>query len=277
MTDSAPRANRSESTADESFDRLVEYIGEEIEFATSYYNNAYLDRRISARMRRVATDTYEEYRQLLAEDESEQTALLDFLSVNVTGFFRNPSVWERLRPALRTLASERRRISAWSAPCSDGREPYSLAMLALEEELDARMRITGTDIDADALERARAGVYETTRTTDIGEELAPLTSHERYVDRDGDRFAVSEAVQSLVSFDCHDLITGRARGPFDLVLCRNLLIYIDAEHKRPVFETITRSLRDGGYLVIGKTESLPAVFREAFTPVDKKRRIYRMQ
>ncbi|MFB6105662.1 MAG: protein-glutamate O-methyltransferase CheR [Halobacteriaceae archaeon] len=263
----------------DGFERLVSYIEEEVEFATSYYNDAYLDRRISARMRRTDSEDYGTYLRLLRDDQDERAALLDFLSVNVTSFFRNPEVWEALRPLLAESTSGRGRTEWWSAPCSDGREPYSLAMLALDDDgVDTRrLSITGSDIDREALATARRGCYETTRTTDVAAELEPLSTYEPYVDRDGDAFSVRDRVKELVTFDHHDLIRGDPRSGFDLVLCRNLFIYIDPAYKRPVFETIRDSLESGGYLVIGKTETMPKAFRDAFEPVDKTNRIYRKQ
>ena len=265
------------STDPLAFDHLLEYVESELDFVTSYYDDAYLDRRISSRMRRTDTEEYEAYLELLRTDEAEQTALLDAFSVNVTSFFRNPEVWEEIRSVLRTLSAERDRVRLWSAACSDGREPYSLAMLALDDpEVDAsRVEITATDIDREILAAARQGVYRSTRTTDIGEQLAPLDEYERYVERDGDQFAVADPVKELVSFERHDLISGDPKSDFDLVVCRNLFIYIDAEHKLPILETVSNSLSASGYLVIGKTETLPDSLKPAFEPRARRLRIYK--
>ncbi|MFC6725779.1 CheR family methyltransferase [Halobium palmae] len=127
------------------------------------------------------------------------------------------------------------------------------------------------------LDAARAGVYETTRTTDIGGELAPLSDPEKYVDRDGDRFQVKERVKRLISFERHDLIRDRRKSGFQLVFCRNLLIYIDSEYKESVFDTVTGAVEPGGYFVVGMTESLPRDLRASFETVDKRRRIYRKE
>ena len=261
----------------EAFDRLLRYVEDELDFATSYYDDSYLDRRVSSRMRRTDADDHAEYHALLQEGEREQEALLDAFSVNVTSFFRNAEVWAEVRSVLRSLTADRRRVRLWSAACSDGREPYSLAMLALDDpEIDeSAVEITATDIDREILAVARNGVYESTRTTDVAEQLAPLRDSERYVERDDDRFEVTDAVTDLVSFERHDLINGDPKSDFDLVVCRNLFIYIDAEHKRPMLETVSKSLRDGGYLVIGKTETLPESLKPAFDPVARRLRIYK--
>lgn len=265
------------SAENRQFQRLLGFIEAEMDFESGFYNDAYLDRRITARMRRTDTDNYRDYKALLRREDDERQALLDSLSINVTGFFRNPEAWEALRPVLRDLTENNRRVRLWSAPSADGREPYSAAMLALDDrDIDAsRVEILGTDINADILEAARAATYETSHTTDIAEELAPLSDYTGYVEEEGTTFQVKERVTDMVTFEQHDLIRGRPKRDFDLVFCRNLLIYIDAEFKVPIFETIRGSLKEGGYLMIGMTETLPSECRDDFEPVDKQHRIYR--
>jgi chemotaxis protein methyltransferase CheR len=228
-------------------------------------------------MRRTDHDDYSVYQRYLDRHEDERELLLDSLSINVTGFFRNPDAWEKLREVLRELTDSHRRVRVWSAPAADGREPYSVAMLALDDDEieQRRIDVLGTDINPDILETARHGVYETSQTTDIAEELEPLEDYSPYIDQDDDRFQVKDRVKNLVEFEQHDLIRGDPKRNFDLVLCRNLLIYIDASFKEPIFETIRNSLREGGYLMIGMTETLPTASRNDFDPVHKKQRIYR--
>lgn len=263
--------------SDRAFRSLLGFIESEMDFESGFYNEAYLDRRISARMRRVDLDDYRAYKRRLERDEDERKELLDSLSINVTGFFRNPEAWESLRDVLRNLTSVNRNVQIWSAPCADGREPYSLAMLALDDGGvdETAIDILGTDINADILRTAREGRYETSKTTDIESELEPLDDYDPYIERDGDAFRVRDSVKDMVTFEQHDLIRGEAKRDLDLVLCRNLLIYIDADYKQPIFETITGSLRDRGYLMIGMTETLPHSFRDVYDPVEKKHRIYR--
>ncbi|MEF8828040.1 MAG: protein-glutamate O-methyltransferase CheR [Haloarcula sp.] len=263
--------------SERTFEDLVAFIGAEMDFESGFYNDSYLDRRITARMRRTDTEDYRSYQRLLERDDGEREELLDSLSINVTGFFRNPEAWERLRPVLRELTANNRRVRLWSAPSADGREPYSAAMLALDDpDIDARrVEITATDINADILEEARDGAYATSQTTDIAEELEPLDDYTEYIQQDGDTFRVRNRVKEMVTFEQHDLIRGDPKRDFDLVFCRNLLIYIDSEFKVPIFETIRGSLREGGYLMIGMTETLPGECRDSFEAVDKRHRIYR--
>jgi chemotaxis protein methyltransferase CheR len=258
------------------FDRLLAYIESSMGFATSMYNDAYLDRRISARMRRNDSADYRAYQRLLESDDEEQQALLDALSVNVTSFFRNPEVWEALRPVLRDLTASGR-TSVWSAACSDGREAYSLAMLAHDDpDVRAdRIRIVGTDIKREILRAAKRGEYLASETNDLASQLAPLDDSERFVERDGDCYRVSRALKRMVDFQRHDLIRESPPDQFDLILCRNLFIYVDADAKRTVFETLGSGLRSSGYLTIGMTETVPSECRSWFEPIEKRLRIYR--
>ncbi|OYR55637.1 CheR family methyltransferase [Halorubrum halodurans] len=260
-----------------AFEGVLEQIDDSVPFEPGYYNESYLDRRITARMRRRGTESHREYRRLLREEDGEREALMDALTINVTEFFRNAEMWEVLRDVLRDLTDEQRRVRVWSAPCADGREAYSLAMLACDDDDvdESRVEVLGSDISEEALDHAREGVYHTTRTTDIAEELEPLSAPDRYVDREGDAFRVRDAPRRLVTFDTHDLISDGSRGPFDVVLCRNLLIYIDADHKGSLFDTLEASLAAAGVLVVGMTESVPPDRSDGYEPIDKRRRVFR--
>ena len=265
---------------DDSFETLLHYVERDLGFAASHYNESYLDRRVTARMRRTDAESYDEYQAMLEADPTEAEHLLDALSINVTGFFRNPEVWDSIREALRVLSAEHDTINLWSAACADGREPYSMAMVVLDDpDIDERaVDILATDISDDALTVAREGVYTESRTADFEGELSFLHDHEAYVeqDRDNNTFSIDDEVKDLVTFERHDLINGAAKSGFHLVTCRNLFIYIDAAHKRSMLETIVASIEPGGYFVIGKSETVPSSLKDRFEPVDNRNRIYRV-
>ena len=264
---------------DEAFDTILQFVEDELSFATSHYNNSYLDRRISSRMRRTNSESYAEYAALLRSDTDEQAAMLDSLSINVTGFFRNPDVWNGIRDVLLELAEREETIHVWSAACADGREPYSVAMLAQAEPAlsETSIYVLGTDISEAALETARSGVYEQSRTTDIRQQLEFLGSYDEYVETDENVFRVTDEIKRRVSFERHDLINDEPKSGFDLVICRNLFIYIDNEYKEPILNTIANSLRPDGYLVIGKAETIPPQLKSAFEVHDGRLRIYRCE
>jgi chemotaxis protein methyltransferase CheR len=269
----------SRTDTDSGLGEVVQYIADSMAFEPDSYNESYLDRRVSARMRRAGCEKYDDYLDVLSSDADERAALLDALSINVTSFFRNPDVWEGLRDVLAELTEDTRTVRCWSAACADGREPYSIAMLARDDPGidEGAVEITATDIDAETLEEAREGVYESTRTTDIGAQLEPLSAPSDHVEvsDDGPAFTVRSSVKRMVTFEQHDLISGPEKSGYDLVLCRNLLIYIDRSYKEPIFETLTGALRPAGILTIGKSETLPRRFRDEYEPYDRGNHIYR--
>ncbi len=263
--------------SDDAFRSILSYVESDLGFATSHYNDSYLDRRISSRIRRTDSDSYEAYDELIRTDSDEQEALLDSLSINVTGFFRNPDVWGGIRSVLATLSERNDSVHVWSAACADGRESYSLSMLAhADPQIDeSSLYVLGTDISENALETARNGVYEQSRTTDIHEQLSFLDDYEDYVDcRDDGTFHVGSEVREGVSFERHDLINDEPKSGFDLVICRNLFIYIDPAYKAPMLETIGHSLQPDGFLVIGKAETIPPQLKSAYSIHDGRLRIY---
>jgi len=260
----------------EGFEAVTDYVEEELRFATSHYNDSYLQRRIKSRMRRTGSEDYAEYLSLLRGDDAEGEELLAALSINVTGFFRNPEVWDGVRDVLRRLTGDRPAVRVWSAACADGREPYSLAMLCLDDpgiDEDA-VAVQGTDINREALDRAERGLYESNHTSDLDDQLDYLDHNRRYVERDGDRFQVTDRVKELVTFAEHDIIRDPISARYELVLCRNLFIYIDSEFKTSVVDSVSSALVEGGYLVIGKAETIPRDAAEEFRVVDSKKRIY---
>ena len=255
---------------------ILTFVEDELSFATSHYNDSYLDRRVSSRMRRTQCDTYEGYFETLRTDPDEQEALLEALSINVTGFFRNPDVWSGIRAILRRLSNGTDPVRVWSAACADGREAYSLSMLAHDDPKidDSLVSILGTDISNPALETARKGVYEESRTVDLDDQLTFLDDYHRYVDVDDRTFRINDEVKRNVRFRRHDLINDDPKSGFDLVVCRNLFIYIDNAYKESMLETIAHSLRSDGYLVIGKAETIPPTLKSAFTVCEARLRIY---
>ncbi len=263
-------------TGDQAFVELLQYVEDELSFATSHYNDSYLDRRVSSRMRRTRTDDYREYFRLLQNNTDEQEALLDSMSINVTGFFRNPDVWGGIRDVLRDLTSKNETVYVWSTPCADGREPYSLSMLAHDDSKidESSVDILATDISEDALDTAKRGVYEESRTVDIGEQLEFLSGYEAYVECENGTYRIDDRIRQNVTFERHDLINDPPKSGFDLVICRNLFIYIDNEYKESMLETIYQSMQDEAYLVIGKAETIPPNLKSSFSITDSRLRIY---
>ena len=199
-----------------------------------------------------------------AAGQAERQRLLDAVTVQETHFFRNPPQVEALRrrvlpDLLRRAAGHDRPLTIWSAGCSTGEEPYTLAMLLLELSpvvgARAPVRIVATDVSADALRAADRGTYAG-RTLD----RVPAVLRDRWFEpRPGGAYAVKDQVRSLVDFRLHNLVTDPvpfARGQVDLVVCRNVTIYFGRETTRLLMGSFHDVLSEGGYLFLGHSETL---------------------
>ena len=219
--------------------------------------------RLSRRLRTLQLRSFAEYRARLENDERELVELCNAITTNLTAFFREGHHFQYLRTHLLEpfAARERpgRRLRIWSAGCSSGEEPYSIAMTVLETLPQAAredIRILATDIDSDILERARRGVYPPERT----ETLAPQRLERFFLERPeggGVRRQVAPDVAGLVTFKQLNLIHELPmRGPLDAVFCRNVVIYFDRDTQRALFARIARLQRPGDLLFLGHSESL---------------------
>ena len=224
-----------------------------------------LQSRISKRMRRLGLQQAEAYLDHISQDRTgqEMIELLDAISTNVTYFFREPDHFDQLAAALgRWTAAGQTRFRIWSAACSYGQEPYTIAMTAQEtfRQLGVGrtdLGILATDISTKVLAAASAGAYS---SSDL--EKVPLNCRDRYfqkIDMDGQRkFQVLPPLRNQVTFRRLNLSRPPfpMRGPLDAVFCRNVMIYFDAQTRQNLVREIERLLRPGGLLMIGHAESL---------------------
>jgi two-component system CheB/CheR fusion protein len=239
------------------------------------YKRATVLRRIERRMQVNGLQTLEGYRDFLHEHAYERPALLKDMLISVTNFFRDRESFDVLEteviPRLFEQASEDTRIRAWSAGCATGEEAYSLAMLLTEAAAphSASVQVFATDIDDDAIAHARRGFYSSAATADI----APgrIT---RFLSREGDGYRVQKSLRERVLFARHNVLQDPPFSKLDLIVCRNLLIYLNRDIQSHALEMFHFALRPGGYLFLGSSESAEVVSK-FFTPVDKKHRIYR--
>jgi chemotaxis methyl-accepting protein methylase len=229
-------------------------------------------------MRARGVHTFEDYARVLERDGAEYDRLVDALTINVTKFYRNRETWEALAArALPTLWDARAgAIRCWSAGCATGEEPYSAAILLLEtararrRPLPAEARVDATDLDPGALARAEAGVYRPPAFEEMPAELA-----ERYFSAGPER-AVGPEVRRPVRFRRHDLLREPPPDPpYDLILCRNVVIYFDRPTQERIFDRFAAALAPEGYLVLGKVETLFGAARARFRLDDPRERIYR--
>jgi chemotaxis protein methyltransferase CheR len=267
----------SSAARDPALDRLLDQVARARGFRGDVYKQGCILRRLTVRMRARGSPSYEAYAELLRGDPAEYDHLLDALTINVSRFYRNPDTWDVLArsvlPAL--LARRSAGLRAWSAGCAAGEEPYTLAMLLTEH---ARGRGTGeqwpaihaTDYDRGSLARAAAGCYPRAALKEL-----PAALVARYF-QPGDPAQLVPEVRRLVHFARHDLVREAPPGPpYDLIICRNVVIYFDRPTQERLCSVLADALAPGGYLVLGKVEVLRGEARARLVLDNARERIYR--
>lgn len=231
-------------------------------------------------MRARQARTFADYAGVLDTDPVEYDRLVDTLTINVSKFFRNPETFAclatRVIPELWSSKSPLIRI--WSAGCATGEEPYSLAVLCREHALETsdlarldRVRIIGSDVDREAVSAASRGRYP---SASFGE--TPPAVVERYFPLEHGLHTVAPEIRNLVAFEKRDLLEGGGPGGrMHLIVCRNVVIYFTRETQERLFERFHELLLPGGFLVLGKVETLLGKSRELFAPVSSRERIFR--
>ncbi len=262
--------------------RELEQLKEVIEKRSGFSCNAYkercLRRRLAVRMRARAVHRYADYAALLERDAEELERFLATVTINVSKFFRNIEVWDALQrevvPALFELGDPEVRI--WSAACASGEEPYSVAIALLEyareHGLEAqlrRFRILATDIDRDVLAAARRAEYG-----DLALEEMPSELRARWFES-GPKHRLREEVKRLVRFEPLDLLNDPLPPRQHLILCRNVTIYFEREYQVDLLHRMHAALEPGGFLVLGKVETLMGPLARSFVSIVNRERIFR--
>jgi chemotaxis protein methyltransferase CheR len=246
----------------------------------SAYKDKCMKRRVAIRMRSTRCRDAAEYCNLLRQSPQELDLLQKALTIHVSQFFRNPSMFDTLRDdVLPGLFSSYEKngvgqLRFWSLGCAGGEEPYSLAIL-LREHFSNEMRkvrtvIHGTDIDAETIRSAQQGEYIEERLKEVSADLK-----ERYFRRAGSRFRLVPELREMVTFLHGDITRTKDYVASDLVVCRNTLIYFTRPDQEKILHGVADILPAGGILVLGKSETLVGDVRQRFEAVCPVERIYR--
>ena len=223
---------------------------------------------------KVDANTYREYLDILETNAKEIDLLIDNLSINVTRFFRDKDLWATLEhKILSQIIDSSRPTRIWSAGCAVGPEPYSLAILMFDKLKSVhrnRLHILATDLRQEFLEQAQAGVY----SHHLLEEITPGKLQKYFKPITQELFQLSRNIRETVTFRKHDLRNPPPSRNFDLILCRNVLIYFSRSQAETLFQRFHSALKPYGYLVLGKCELVPIPVRHLFSVVDSKTRIY---
>jgi chemotaxis protein methyltransferase CheR len=220
----------------------------------SSYKERQMKRRIDSLISKRGIKGYDNYVMELKNNQEVFDEFVNYLTINVSEFYRNPEQWEVLEKQIFPLLFERfgKRLKIWSAACSTGDEPYSLVMLLSKFMPLNQIKIIATDIDKQVLEKARLGLYN-------GKSLKALPKEfiDKYFTKINDRtYQISEDVKKCVEFKEHNLLKDPYPTSCDIIICRNVLIYFTEEAKNEIYKKFNASLKKEGLLFVGSTEQI---------------------
>lgn len=243
------------------------------------YHEGVIKRKIAVRMRANKLEFYSEYGRLLTKRPEEFDKLLEDLCINVSEFFRDKEVWVTVKYLLESLIKQKKirndkSFRIWAAGCANGEEPYSLAILLQEirrtEPWAFELELAASDIDKKALLAAQAGAYPKENLKNV--DARHLKSY--FIALADGRYQLKNGIRDMVKFQRLDLIGDDGIREADLVICRNVFIYFNRSLQEQLLMKFHSSLKAGGYLVMGKAETLLAEAKEIFREIDSNARIY---
>jgi chemotaxis protein methyltransferase CheR len=223
------------------------------------YKEAQMKRRLTSLRNKRGYSNFKSYFEALNQEELLLNEFIDRITINVSEFYRNPKRWIVLEKEIfPLLLKSTSKLSIWSAACSTGEEPYSLAILLNEYFPETNFQITATDIDQNALEKAKQGIYSEQSLKEL-----PAKLKEKYFSEQHGLYTVKPILKEKIIFKQHNLLADSYPKNMDLIVCRNVLIYFTDPAKETIYHNFSASLKNGGFLFVGSTEQIfsPATYK----------------
>lgn len=237
----------------DEFDQFMEDILKFSKIDLRKYKRPQMQRRLTALRDKEGFRDFAAYFQAMKADKRLYHDFLDRMTINVSEFFRNPNRWEvvdeRIVPE---FLQKTKRLKVWSAACSTGEEPYTLAMILSKYLPLADVKVIATDIDDNAIEKAKRGVYHQRSLQFVPPEF--LKKYFKPID--GQSFAVADEIKRCVTFKKQNLLEDPFESDFDLIVCRNVIIYFTEPAKEVLYKKFSAALKPGGILFVGSTEQI---------------------
>ena len=237
----------------DSYEQFKEKILRKTGINLTLYKEAQMKRRISSLASRNGFNDLLEYFKFIDNDKEKFNEFINFMTINVSEFFRNPEQWKivetKLFPA---FLSKNKDIKVWSAACSTGEEPYTITMILSTLLPLNKITVYATDIDDGAMAKAKAGVYIASSLKNVPTEL----KNKYFKKNDDGKFEISNEIKSRVQFKKHNLLKDPYIDKCDLIVCRNVMIYFTDDAKNEIYQKFSNSLKPDGVLFVGSTEQI---------------------
>ena len=239
-------------TVEQDWEEFKGKLKRKTEIDLDLYKAPQMQRRIMNLAKRNGYDSYSGYFDHVVADKDDFAAFIEYLTINVSEFFRTPDKFAKLETdVIPDLLKRSSKLNIWSAGCSIGAEPYSLAMIMKDMTPNTKHRILASDLDIEILAKAKQGVYNANELKAMSDDRK-----RRYFKMDGDKYAVRPEVKSCIEVKRHNLLKDDFETGFDLILCRNVVIYFTEEAKDQLYANFLKALKPGGILFVGATEAI---------------------
>jgi chemotaxis protein methyltransferase CheR len=249
---------------DPDFHQFIVQIKRKTDIDLSQYKEAQMKRRLTTLRTKHGFETFGDYYSALDQNRALLNEFLDRMTINVSEFWRNPQRWEVLQKRFLTeIAEQSSRPRIWSAACSTGEEPYTIAMILSEMGILERTTLLATDLDMGVLQKAQDGIYLERSLRDV-----PKACRARYFREADGAYAVSDTLKKAVTFRQGNLLYDKFDSGFDLIVCRNVMIYFTEEAKHQLYHKFAGALRPGGLLFVGSTEQIFSPAQYGFETAD---------
>jgi chemotaxis protein methyltransferase CheR len=249
----------------QDFDFFIEKIFQKTGIDLKKYKRPQMERRLTSLRDKHGYPDFLSYFKAIEREGKLFDELLDRMTINVSEFFRNANRWDVvMQRIIPEFLKQKRKLKVWSAACSTGEEPYTLALIMSKYVPLSEIQILATDIDSNAIERARQGVYHRRSLESVPKDL--LNKH--FTEKADGMFEISTDIKRGVTFKQQNLLEDPFDKDFDLIVCRNVIIYFTEEAKDKLYHKFSAALRPGGILFVGSTEQIfnPQTYR--FQPYD---------
>lgn len=236
----------------QDYDLFIRNIKKKTGIDLSQYKEVQMKRRLKSLYEKKGFYSFKSFYDGISRDPALLDEFLDRMTINVSGFYRNRKRWEILEnKILPPLLSKKKGLRIWSAACATGEEPYTIAMILSKLMPLSRIRVFATDIDENVIAKAKFGVYPENSLNEL-----PNYLRKKYFTQEGNMYRLSEEIKSTVTFKKQNLLLDSYGGPYDLIVCRNVLIYFTEDAKESIYRKFGKALTTGGVLFVGSTEQI---------------------
>lgn len=246
------------------YEQFIEKIKRKTRIDLSLYKEAQMKRRLTSLYEKRGYRNFIEYFDAIDRDPALLDEFLDRMTINVSEFYRNSQRWKVLQDKIfPQLLEKNKRLKIWSAACSTGEEPYSLAMVLSNHVPLRDISIQATDLDKGVIEQAKVGLYGARSIKEVPKDVV-----DRYFIKEGTHYQVVDEIKRAVTFRQHNLLEDRYEPNHDLIVCRNVMIYFTEEAKTQIYHNFSKALKIGGVLFVGSTEQIFNPEQYGFEVVD---------